>query len=420
VATAEQTSCLIDDFGPLPVLQLASVAEAGDIVRRAATEGQALYPLGGRTMLGLGHTPTRPGWGVDVSGLGEVIDYPARDMTITVQAGLTVARLQSLLATESQRLPIDVSQPERATLGGVLAVNASGPRRHAFGTLRDYVLGLSTVNDEGQEVKAGGRVVKNVAGYDLGKLHIGALGTLGIITQVTLKVRPLPETRAFVTLGCTANDLAGHLDLLHRSRARPICFDVLNAAAARTLESETRTELPDAAWVVVAGFEDQEATVRWQVQQLIKEIATADVQGVEARAGSAANALSQGLTELTQRPAAQLSFKANLLPSAVGDFCRQAESLAGDVLLLAHAGCGIVYGHLDGLTEERAAAILKGLLESAVQARGNLVVPHAPPAWKKGLPLWGQPRNDGWLMRQIKDKLDPRRLFNPGRFAEGI
>ena len=152
----EQPPCLIDDFGPLPVLQPESVAELGDLVRRAAAEGNALYPLGGRTMLDYGLPPTKPGMAVDLRGLNQVIDYPARDMTVTVQAGITIAKLQELLATENQRLPVDVPLPDQATLGGALATNASGPRRYGFGTLRDYVIGISVMNDEGQETKAGG------------------------------------------------------------------------------------------------------------------------------------------------------------------------------------------------------------------------------------------------------------------------
>src|SRR5262249_13131056 len=140
-------------------------------------------------------------------GLHQVIDYPARDMTITVQAGITIAKLQEVLHAENQRLPVDVPLADRATLGGVLATNTSGPRRYGFGTLRDYVIGISAVNDLGEEIKVGGRVVKNVAGYDLCKLFIGSLGTLGIISQVTLKLRPLPEEQAFVTLGCRTTNL---------------------------------------------------------------------------------------------------------------------------------------------------------------------------------------------------------------------
>src|SRR5205807_9828714 len=152
---------------------------------------------------------------LDLRALNQVIDYPARDMTITVQAGITVAKLQEILAAENQQLPVDVPLPEQATLGGAIAVNASGPRRYGYGTLRDYVIGISFVNDEGQEVKAGGRVVKNVAGYDLCKLHIGALGTLGIITQVTLKLKPVPEDQGAVAVGCEAAALEKLLDQIH-------------------------------------------------------------------------------------------------------------------------------------------------------------------------------------------------------------
>src|SRR5262249_52416341 len=156
------------------------------VVRQAAAEGRALYPLGGRTQLDLGLPPTAPGYGVELRRLDAGIDYPARDMTVTVGARLPPSRPQALLAPQNQRPPRGGPRPDRATLGGALATNASGPRRYGAGTLRDYVIGISTVNDEGHQTKAGGRVVKNVAGYDLCKLHVGALGSLGIITQVTL------------------------------------------------------------------------------------------------------------------------------------------------------------------------------------------------------------------------------------------
>ena len=293
----DDTVCRIDDFGPLAVVRPQSVAELGDLVRRAAAERQALYPVGGGTMLGLGLPPSRPGWAVDVRSLNHVIDYPARDMTITVQAGVTVAELRRVLAAENQRLPVDVPHADRATLGGALAANVSGPRRYGFGTLRDYVLGISTVNDEGQEVKAGGRVVKNVAGYDLCKLHIGALGTLGVITQATLKVRPIPEARALITLGCDAAGLEALLERLHNSRTRPGCLDVLNAEAARAVAHAAGVALPEAAWVAVVGFEDGADAVNWQVRQLMQEIPPAGVRGLEARAGAACRSLWQELAE---------------------------------------------------------------------------------------------------------------------------
>lgn len=421
MAIVQENVCSIDDFGPLPVEQPRSVAEVGELVRRAAAAKQAIYPLGGRTLLGMGLPPTRPGFAVDLRGIARVLDYPARDMTITVESGMTLAQLQTLLAAENQRLPIDVPRAEEATLGGVLAANVSGPRRLGFGTLRDYVIGITTVNDEGQETKAGGRVVKNVAGYDLCKLHLGALGTLGIISQVTLKLRPLPEGKALVTFGCETAALAHSLDLLHQTRTRPVCLDLLNRAAVEEIVRATGLNLPKAPWVLVVGFEDNADAVGWQVRQLLQEIAATELEGLEARAGDASEPLWHALIEFPTHSPAKLAFKANLLPQAVAAFCQQTAAMSEGVALHAHAGSGIVRGYLDGgLTLERAAAMLKERTDAAVRAEGNLVLPRCPVEWKRELAVWGRERGDAWLTRQVKNKLDPQNLFNPGRFVAGI
>jgi glycolate oxidase FAD binding subunit len=391
-----------------------------EIIRRAAAESLAVYPLGGQTMLNYGLPPARPGVAVDLRGLNQVIDYPARDMTITVQAGLTLAKLQELLATENQRLPIDVPQAERATLGGTLATNTSGPRRYGFGTLRDYVIGISVVNDEGQEVKAGGRVVKNVAGYDLCKLYIGSLGTLGLITQVTLKVKPRSEEQALIAFGCSEAGLEPLLEQLHRSRTRPVCLDLFNRAAVPYINQQAQGALPDTPWTVVVGFEDNREAVQWQVQQLIKELPAECQPGMDVRVGLAAEPLWRALVEFAVWPEARLTFKANLLPHATAAFCQQAAALPEGVAIQAHAGNGIVLGHpTSDLTLERAASMLRALHEAAAKAQGNVVLLRCPAAWKTQLPVWGIPRDDVWLMRTVKQKLDPRRLFNPGRFVDG-
>jgi glycolate oxidase FAD binding subunit len=413
-------SLSIDGVGPMSVVRPASAAEVGDVVRRAAAEGQALFPLGGRTQLDLGLPPARPGIGVDLRSLDQVIDYPARDMTITVQAGITLKRLQGLLAAENQRLPVDVPRAAQATLGGALATSTSGPRRHSCGTLRDYVIGITTINDEGHETKAGGRVVKNVAGYDLCKLHIGALGTLGIITQVTLKLRPVPESKHLFTMGCEPAQLAGLLDLLHSSRTRPACMDVLNAPAALAVSRAAQVVLPTAPWVIVLGFEDTAETGRWQFQQLLTEVAPAGVRGIEARAESASETLWNALVEQTAPAEARLGIKVNLLSSAVAGLCLHLGQKTPAVQVQAHAGAGIVRVQAgEDLTLESAEAMVKELCDLAQAAKGNLVLPRCPTEWKGRLPVWGLPRGDAVVMRQVKEKLDPRRLFNPGRFVEG-
>ncbi len=410
-----QESSSIDAFGPLPTEQPASIAELGEQVRRAAADGSALYPVGGRTMLGLGLPPTCPGVVLDLRRLDRVIDYPARDMTITVQAGISISRLGELLAAENQRLPIDVPRPDAATLGGALATNASGARRHGFGTLRDYVIGISVINDEGDEARAGGRVVKNVAGYDLCKLHIGALGTLGIIAQVTLKLRPRPERDALLALSCPPDRVAPLLEQLHASRTRPICLELLNPAAARAIDPQAE----ESAWTLLVGYEDNADAVNWQVQQLVREVGAACPLG--ACVGPCAAPLWQRLADFPALTPGPLTFKASLLPSAVAGFCLAAARLPEPLLLQAHVGSGVVVGHTaTEVTVERAAALLGSLRNLAAAGRGQAIVLRCPPGWKHEVSVWGPPPGDAWLMRAVKDRLDPRRLFNPGRFLDGI
>jgi glycolate oxidase FAD binding subunit len=395
------------------------VDELAGLVRQAAAANQAIYPVGGGTMLDAGLPPARPGRAVDLRQLTKVIDYPARDMTMTVQAGITISRLQEQLAAENQRLPIDVPQPDRATLGGALAVNVSGPRRYGFGTWRDYIIGLSAVNDEGQEIKAGGRVVKNVAGYDLCKLYIGSLGTLGVITQVTLKLKPRPEEQALVTLAGPADDLEQLLDRLHASQTRPVCLDLLNPAATAYINQQPSTNLPENGWTVVVSYEENTAAVAWQIGQLLREVGAGWT--AVTRVGAEAEPLWRALAEFPLAPEAVLTFRANLLPHAVARFCRLADGLPERPRLQAHAGNGIITGHVVGdLTAGRAREMLEGLTAAAQAAQGRVVLPRCPTAWKPALPVWGPAGGDWDLMRAVKEKLDPRRLFNPGRFLPGL
>jgi glycolate oxidase FAD binding subunit len=407
-------------FQSVLVAQPTTVAELGSIVRDAAAQGQAVFPLGGRTMLGLGLLPSKPGVAVDLRSLNHVIDYPAPDMTITVQAGITIAKLQAILAAENQQLPVDVPMPEQATLGGAIAVNASGPRRYGYGTLRDYVIGISFINSEGHEVKAGGRVVKNVAGYDLMKLHIGALGTLGIVTQVTLKLRPQPQEQIALTLGFPATALGPILEQLHQTSTRPVLLELFNGVAINSMSLAAREFLSGAPWFALIDFEENKETVLWQAERLQKEMVEAWHDGtVISKVGGPTWQLWQSFITPPALEPSQLCFKASVLPSATAAFCLRADSLPYALQVRASAGNGIILGQIDDLTLEQAKTMLSTSLDAA-GPEGNMVVTRCPPEWKRELPIWGKPRGDGWLMRRVKEALDPRGVFNPGRFVDGI
>ncbi|MFO0935204.1 MAG: FAD-binding oxidoreductase [Gemmataceae bacterium] len=377
----------IEGWGPVSIQRPGNVAQAGDAIRQAAAAGQAVYPIGGRTALGIGLPPRKPGLAIDLCGINSLVDYPAADMTVTVQAGMTVASLQSLLAREKQWLPVDLALPAQATLGGAVAVNAAGPRRLGYGTLRDYLIGISFLTDKGDEVKGGGRVVKNVAGYDLMKMQIGALGTLGIITQLTFKVRPLPEERALVILGTSSQELAARLDTLHASNSRPIAVDVLNSPAAKSLGLEANSD-----WIFLVGFEEKAVTVKSQIETLRAEW---KADG-ELRTGDQASAVWSALTEYPCRSTSKFVGKSGVLPSAVA--ARLLAANSPSVRLHAHALNGIIWTHADERTTQP----------------GNIYT-QAPAEGKTHEQVWGTPGSDWALKTHIKRTVDPGDLFNPGR-----
>jgi glycolate oxidase FAD binding subunit len=398
------TSITIDDFGPLAIRRPQSVSELCGLVKGAA--GQGIYPVGGRTTLEVGLPPNKPGFALDTTSLNRVVDYPARDMTITIQAGITIAELRKTLAAEGQWLPIDVPNPERATLGGAVSLNLSGPRRYGSGTFRDYVIGISFVTDEGEEVKAGGRVVKNVAGYDLMKLMVGAAGSLGVITQLTLKVKPKPEAAAVVKLICSADSLSGVLDRVHQSQSRPGVVDIV--ADRSTI---------GAAWAVSAGFEEKADTVEWQVQTLLDELKHAPVTDVVAERGPAASARIDSLGASME---SDFVLKANVRPSRLAEFANavgasnkwriQSQALNG--ILTAAAWTTPSF--------EDAVQDVNRFSDLAVECGGNLLILKCPAAWKNRLPVQGRPGPDRELMKHVKRTLDPNNLFNPGRLFTDV
>lgn len=413
----DSPSLQIDGFGPLPVRRPKTVVELGECVRQARSQNQAIYPVGGRTHLSLGLPPNRAGIAVETVGVNQVIDYPARDLTITVQAGIRVQDLQTILAKENQRLAVDIARADLATLGGALAVNASGPRRYGCGTLRDYLIGVSFVNDDGNEIKSGGRVVKNVAGYDMCKLLVGSLGTLGIITQATLKLRPLPETRAAVIVRFGIEKIDAVLALIHGSQTRPCCIELLDPFAARAAGMPGS----DRAWQVLVGFEENQQAVEWQARTLGQELHAGSFANVETIDGQAKGSVWQELTEsgVTSDPVFRI--RASVPAQMLGELCRLVAEREQPWRLQAHAGNGIL--RIQGSTEygePRSRELFVAVLDFAAKNGGNAVVEDCPSEWKRGLEIWGRPREDLWLMRKIKDSLDPDHIFNPGRFVAGI
>jgi glycolate oxidase FAD binding subunit len=399
-----------DEFVPATQSELARfVADNARDARRP------LNAVGGRTSLRLGYPLPADTLTIDLNGLSRVVDYPARDMTITVEAGIRIDELQNLLSTENQRIAVDVPQAHRATLGGAIATNASGPGRFANGTFRDYVIGISAVDGQGRLFSAGGRVVKNVAGYDLCKLLVGSLGTLAIISQVTLKLRPQPETRRMVWApfrDLLAIDAA--VEGLLQSQTRPTGIEVLNSKAARQIRNEIQQDLPAEQPVLCLAFEGSEVETRWQVDRIRSELTTHDPLEQQVLADDSADAAWRALIEYQAASDDPLTFLATLPPSHLTEFLSVAD--AAGVALQARGGNGVVIGHFpDSCTRpEDAAARLTPLRAHAGRHGGGLVVWTCDSSWISQLDLFGPPAESAPLSAGIRSTLDPHRVLNRG------
>src|SRR5262249_19957438 len=217
----------------------------------------SVIPRGGGTRMTLGFPPRAADLVVQTEKLHEVVEYEPADLTVTVQAGMRLSELQERLRAEGQMLALDPAAADRATIGGLIAANASGPLRFMYGTARDLVIGTRVVNADGIVSKAGGRVVKNVAGYDLNKLYVGSLGTVGVIAELSFKLHPLPQAQgALLATFSSADDAASAVSALVRSPLGLAAIELLDAGAADGLPGGVSLDGDDVVLIVAAtGFE---------------------------------------------------------------------------------------------------------------------------------------------------------------------
>jgi glycolate oxidase FAD binding subunit len=387
-----------------------------DVVRAAYEARQPVYPMGGATALDYGNPSTRPGIRLGLTSMAGIVDYTPRDMTILVEAGIRMADLAATLAAEGQQLPIDVPRSSEATIGGVVATNWSGPRRYGYGTVRDYVIGIHAVDGRGVAFKGGGRVVKNVAGYDFCKLLTGSLGTLAVITQLALKVKPLAETAATLVAEC--RNLAQAETVLARLanlEAPPVTIDLLIGTAWQ--------QMLDDRVVIAVRIEGTAVEVAWLAEQVEGESSSAGTMGIRRLGDEEAAALWSRQIEFSDRGAGDapddspLVLKIAVPPNAVTAVIADLQQRDENCSIQAHAGSGIVYARFSRFDAADVTRVLVGKLRPAALQRGGslVVVSHKFDGLTPHI-LWGGRTEASILAERIKQKFDPHNILNPGRF----
>ncbi|WP_448610508.1 FAD-binding oxidoreductase [Geodermatophilus sp. URMC 60] len=374
---------------PREVVRPGTVDQVAEVLRAAAADGRTVVPVGGRSKLTWAAPPASCDLLLDLTGLDRIVEHVAGDLTVVAEAGVRLADLQAHVGRAGQLLGLDPPE-DGATLGGVVSANASGPRRLRYGTTRDLLIGITVVLADGTVAHAGGKVVKNVAGYDLGKLFTGAHGTLGAVVSTTWRLHPEPPARRVVTL-----------ELPHAAAAGPP-----SVALARSTLTPSAVELiagADGTARLVVLFESIAESVAGQARAAVALLGGGEEsEDLPADFGRRPGGADDVLLRLAHAPAS-LSAVLGALPAGTA--------------VAAHAATGVTYA---AVPAGRAVDALPRLRAAITEHDGTAVVLRAPDAVRDSLDHWGPVGDSLDLMRRVKERFDPERRMSPGRFVGGL
>jgi glycolate oxidase FAD binding subunit len=376
------------------------------ILRICSEADAAVSAWGGGTATRIGNQPRRVDVIVGSKGLNRVIEHDHANLTATVEAGISIAALQESLAARKQFVTFDPPFPSRATIGGVVAANLNGPRRMFYGSVRDRVIGIKAVLASGEQIKAGGKVVKNVAGYDVCKLFVGSLGTLGVITEVTLRVTPLPESAATLVATGTLPQVSQFIGELRGSVLLPAAVVVLNSRRGHT---------PDRPWTAAVSCEGFEETVQRHLADAVSMAQRLSLSQEIARDDQHQELWKQ-IYDAPLEPSRSI-FRLTVPLAAVFPTLVSIDG-AGYAQIMADAYGGTIWISVE--FSAASAGRFQELIALASEQHGHVVLFAAPPADKEGIDVWGPPPPTLSIMREIKRQFDPNGLLNPGRFIGGI
>ncbi len=395
-------SAIFQQKQPLYLAYPQKVSEIAETVKLAQEKNWAILPFGNGSKLNWGGLVEKSAIAISSQHLNSLIDHPVGDLTVTVEAGMKLADLQSLLAQEKQFLPIDPSYPETATIGGIIATADTGSWRQRYGSIRDLILGITFVRADGEIAKAGGRVVKNVAGYDLMKLFTGSYGTLGIISQVTLRVYPQQASSQSLILTGDTEKISQVYQTLLASTLTPTAIDLFSPRVGQKLG--IGTELG-----IAVRFQSVTASVKEQVQILSAMAEKVGLEIIKYQDKKESEFWQQLSSLFHSSSPSDLISKFGTLPTSSVKLLAESEALA-----IIHGKSGL------GKLKTSEIEIVKQTRNYCQLNKGFLTLLESPPEVKENFEPWGYTGNAIDIMKKIKQQFDPNNLLSPGRFVGGI
>jgi glycolate oxidase FAD binding subunit len=421
---------------PAVVVSPADATQVAEILRFAGTEKLAVIPTGGCSKLGIGSPPARYDVALDLSRMNRILSYDPQDLTLGVEPGVRIEDLLRTLAEQKQFLPLAVPFSDRATIGGIVAANSSSPLRHGYGAARDFCLGMEFVTGEGKHAKSGGRVVKNVTGYDLHKLLIGSLGTLAVITRVNFRTFPMAQAQGtFVASFPDAESAFSFCRAIAQSVLTPQMLEVADPVSADFLLSTQAPErIAVQQWAVIVSAAGHPSVVDRSARELDR-LAGPNKFGelIHLKQWE-----SFALTRIREFPRLVLEaapeaaiFRIGVLPAGMPSLFKDLSEIAKvynlELATLTRAS-GIMFAAFFPQAWSKApspvtATLVKGVFHICAlpQNCSQPMLESCPPQLKRmGVDSWGSRRDDFPLMRRVKNSFDPKNILAPGRFAGGI
>ncbi len=413
----------VDGLLPRVVVTPTAVEQVAQIVALSSQHDLSLLTRGGGSRMSVGGLPERIDVLLETAQLTRLLEHEAPDLTCQVEAGLTLAALQAQLATKGQWLALDPPDAQQATLGGLLASNACGPKRLRYGSARDIVIGLQVVQANGEVARSGGRVVKNVAGYDLNKLYIGSLGTLGVIVEANFKLQPLSQAERTLLLTYTnAADAMQTVIAILGSLMTPSAMELIDAGAASDMSDFFGINLPTNGYTLAINFEGSVTSIDRQIDETRLVARKHGVLMGDDLEGEAQTRFWEAVREHMQ---GSVTCKVAILVSQVAPYLEKVTHICRrhdlEAAIVAHAGNGILYIELrPSDATARLVEAINVLRQHASEARGSLVVERCPVELKRQINIWGEPGSDFYLMQRLKNQFDPKGTFVKGRFVGGL
>ncbi len=428
LAGAAAAGFAVDGVQPRVAVRPGSQEQVGAVAAACSSARATMVPWGGGTGIGIGNPPSRVDVLVCLDRLTRLVEFDDANLNVTAEAGVRLAGLQAALNEKREFLPLDPAQADRVTVGGLLQTNACGPSRLLYGSARDWVLGLRVVLPSGERIRCGGKVIKNVSGYDMNKVFIGSMGTLGIVTEATFKLLPLPAMRATVAaVFAQLSELAAVVNRTLESFLLPEAMEALDPHAVAALGPALGLGAASGYGLVVA-LAGSPATVERQVRDFTTFFGEGKAVAIASIGTEQAATAWQAIREVQARLARDRVVAKIAVPIgktldlfAAAEALMRRRQLRGAIT--AHAGSGIVRAGYEIGAGAPLEALRDGLAElrgEAEAAEGSLVLEAAPPALKRGLDAWGTAREGATVMQRLKAEFDPQGLMNPGRFVAAI